>query len=78
MPSFHHVAIADGAPVTAGTGHPAGGCAVTVTIASTALLPLLARVALPPGERAVVHGEQAKLDLLHSWTDRVQGIPESD
>jgi hypothetical protein len=47
-----------------------------VSVARAALLPLLARLALPPGEQATVRGDVSVLERLHRWTDRVQGIPE--
>jgi hypothetical protein len=77
-PATHHFLVADGSPVVTGTGLPPGGAAATVGVAREALLPLLARLALPPGERATVHGDLERLALLHRWTDRVQGIPEED
>ena len=77
-PAAHRVEVADGAPVVATQGVPPEPAAATVSLARGAFVSLLARVAPPPGERVVVHGDLRAVELLHRWTDRVQGIPEAD
>ena len=77
-PGTHYVTVADGAPVVTGTGRPAEAPAATVTVGRLGFLSLLARVAPPPGERAIVAGDLATVQTLCRWADRVQGIPEGD
>ena len=78
-PATHHLVVADGAPVIAGTGLPEGDPpAATLTVTRQAFLPLLARLALPPGERVLLHGDADAFAVVHRWTDRLQGIPTDD
>ena len=78
-PSIHRVVVADAAPVSIVDDPPPGHRAdATVIVTKRALLPLLARLAPPPGEGASVSGDGSCFAQLLRWTDRLQGIPERD
>ena len=70
--------MADGAPLVTAPGLPPEPPTATLSLGRGALVAMLARIAPPPGERSLVHGDARALELLHRWIDRVQGIPEAD
>jgi hypothetical protein len=72
------VEVRDGAPLAVASAarertYPP---AATVSLRRDALIPLLTRVAPPPGERALVAGNQHAIAVLHSWFDQAQGLPQ--
>jgi hypothetical protein len=70
-----YVTVNDGRPVTVSADEPAERVVATVSCSPPALLPLLAGVALPAGERAAIRGEPDALAQLQSWIARAQAGP---
>jgi hypothetical protein len=70
-----YVSVRDGSPVTVSADPPAERVAATVSCSPPALLPLLAGVALPAGERAAIRGEAASVAVLQGWITRAQAGP---
>ena len=67
------VAVRDGEPVAV-TRVPDLDPAVTVRCCELAFMSLLAGVEPPAGQQIAIEGTRAMLDLVISWTDRVQGL----
>jgi hypothetical protein len=65
--------IRDGEPPLVGREAPEGRVAATVQCSPGAVLPLLAGVRLPEGERASIRGEAGAVALVQGWIARVQG-----
>ena len=66
----------DGDDVIVQRDPPLGEAAAVISVSHAAFLPLLARLAPPPGERAWVRGNVHAVELLTGWFDRAQGIAE--
>lgn len=70
----HTLDVRDGAPIAFDPAESVDAPGTVVEVDRTALVPLLARLAPPPGGRALVHGDARAHALFMEWTDRVQGI----
>lgn len=68
-----YVSVRDGEPVVV-TRAPDRDPAATVRCCERAFMSLLAGVEPPAGQQVAIEGSRAMLDLLISWTDRVQGL----